>query len=400
MSGQNGNYRPIKSEPTGFDGQFKQESYSQPNTPSQLDEEDIYEDAGDLDFSQADQNAWLVRLPNYVWDSWSKIGEDEEIRLGTVRMEPGADGKQKVNFALSSVNNCADYYQVSLLLATEPPANRGLPREYTMAVTNAASSNTFIFSEQDLPQKSFKGKGPGRNVDSKNSKDRLAPGDRRQWERYSRYQPYIRKPIPKQTALTGAVKHEVSCYPVENAEFMRIMAQRNRDALKPKHQTMFVPMQKIKDAQKMMAPGTLGGSGGMENFIKTASSRATKASQDNKATRMPRNELRDAIFACYRKYNYWSLKSMKAELHQPETWLKENLEQVAVLVRSGQFALTYTLKPEYREGELSSLSNDMAPESSYGYDGAGDVKGEQDDELEDYLDDDEDEDDKMEDVPL
>jgi transcription initiation factor TFIIF subunit beta len=52
-----------------------------------LDDEDIYEDAGDLDFSLSGQNVWLSRLPRQLWEHWAHLDDDEEVEIGTVRIE-------------------------------------------------------------------------------------------------------------------------------------------------------------------------------------------------------------------------------------------------------------------------------------------------------------------------
>lgn len=59
------------------------------------DEDDMYEDAGDLEFydKSAEGNRfealYLARLPKYLWESWAKLVEglndDDEVRLGTLR---------------------------------------------------------------------------------------------------------------------------------------------------------------------------------------------------------------------------------------------------------------------------------------------------------------------------
>jgi transcription initiation factor TFIIF subunit beta len=102
-----------------------------------------------------------------------------------------------------------------------------------------------------------------------------------------------------------------------------------------------------------------------------------------KTARMPQNELLDRIFDCFRRYNYWSMKALRAELQQPEAYLRETLEKVAVLAKSGRFATQWSLKPE------NKLTN---------YEGAGDaVAPGEDTDLPDE-DDDDDEDMKFEDV--
>jgi transcription initiation factor TFIIF subunit beta len=53
-----------------------------------MDEDDLYEeDPGDLDFSQAQQQLWLSHIPRSLWETWSSISDDEEIDIGTIRVE-------------------------------------------------------------------------------------------------------------------------------------------------------------------------------------------------------------------------------------------------------------------------------------------------------------------------
>jgi TFIIF, beta subunit N-terminus len=66
-------------------------------SPSAMSEDDIYEDAGDLDFSIGeDKSVWLMRVPKFLWESWDKIGDDEEVELGKVRVEQGRGVPDKV----------------------------------------------------------------------------------------------------------------------------------------------------------------------------------------------------------------------------------------------------------------------------------------------------------------
>lgn len=89
-----------------------------------------------------------------------------------------------------------------------------------------------------------------------------------------------------------------------------------------------------------------------------------------KTARMPQNELLDRIFSCFRKYNYWSMKALRAELQQPEAYLRETLEKVAVLAKSGKFATQWSLKPENRvtnhdgAGDEAPLGTSIAPTST------------------------------------
>jgi len=75
--------------------------------------------------------------------------------------------------------------------------------------------------------------------------------------------------------------------------------------------------------------------------------------QENKTTRMPQNELLDLIYQCFREHKYWPFKTLKARLRQPEAYLKQTLEMVAHLVKSGDFAMTWELKPEAKESSYA-----------------------------------------------
>jgi hypothetical protein len=69
-------------------------------SPSASADEDIYEDAGDLEFNTDPkyQRLYLARLPKYIWDNWHDLDDDEEIQLGTIRQSHvlGSDGKEQV----------------------------------------------------------------------------------------------------------------------------------------------------------------------------------------------------------------------------------------------------------------------------------------------------------------
>lgn len=81
---------------SGEEQHVKAELNSSFGSPASQSDEDIYEDAGDLDFSKATQCLYLVRLPKYLWEIWSNYDDDQEIQLGTVRLEGGFQETRRV----------------------------------------------------------------------------------------------------------------------------------------------------------------------------------------------------------------------------------------------------------------------------------------------------------------
>jgi transcription initiation factor TFIIF subunit beta len=59
-------------------------------------DDDIYEDAGDLDFTDATQDIYLARIPKFVWKAWSELEDNREICIGTIRVEGGLEKPQRV----------------------------------------------------------------------------------------------------------------------------------------------------------------------------------------------------------------------------------------------------------------------------------------------------------------
>jgi transcription initiation factor TFIIF subunit beta len=68
-------------------------------SPAAFSEEDIYEDAGDLEFNPdpAFQSLYLAKVPKYVWEAWASLDDDAEIQIGTIRNTTitAPDGEQK-----------------------------------------------------------------------------------------------------------------------------------------------------------------------------------------------------------------------------------------------------------------------------------------------------------------
>lgn len=81
----NGEQVHIKADPDGVE----------PSISAQSDD-DIYEDAGDLDFAATSQGLYLVRVPKFLWENWSKLDDDEEIGLGTIRIEGSVSHIERV----------------------------------------------------------------------------------------------------------------------------------------------------------------------------------------------------------------------------------------------------------------------------------------------------------------
>ena len=87
---------PAQSTTNGQDLQIKPDPDAFVASPGPQIEEDIFEDAGDLDFSGAEQGLFLAKVPKFLYERWSNLTNDEEIHIGTVRVEGALDDIKRV----------------------------------------------------------------------------------------------------------------------------------------------------------------------------------------------------------------------------------------------------------------------------------------------------------------
>ncbi|KAK7430879.1 hypothetical protein QQZ08_002669 [Neonectria magnoliae] len=351
-------------------------------SPAPAEEDDLYEDAGDLEFfdKEADNRSlnsiYLARVPKYMWDAWVKLtdrlGDDDEIQIGTLRTWP----VEKPDGSSST--------KLRMLLHPGCPEHQLLPREYDLEVLDANVNNHYIFSEEDLP--GFKARSKARQ-DAANAgipasilRQRAAAAagapERPAYDRSRRYQPYYRKAVPKRTKVFGKIHYDLRVEPRDVQEEERLLAQRLMDAESSKSKLQIISRNK---ASSIINPGTAGAVSWGGNFIKnTAPIVKPKKGEVFKAARIPKNQLLDQIFECFRQFQYWSMKALRQKLHQPDTYLRQVLEDVAVLNKSGRFANHYCLSEAYRD-KAGSDSKEAAAEA---VDDGDDDEGE---EMEDVL---------------
>ncbi|KAI4213043.1 MAG: hypothetical protein LQ351_004387 [Letrouitia transgressa] len=337
---------------SGEEQHVKAELNSSFGSPASQSDEDIYEDAGDLDFSKATQCLYLVRLPKYLWEIWSNYDDDQEIQLGTVRLEGGFQETRRM----------------SLLLSHHATNTKLVPTEYNLQITNRTSANTYAFTEKDLLKYTRRAPGSAedprkRNSISQHATSRPTFQDRSgqrslQGEKGRKWHPY-KKNVPKQTGLVGQVKTEMTCLPIENSQYRQIMDERTKRAMfKPRRETKVVG----RIEGHVHAPTTVRASRGFEAGFTKKSKQLTTKGQHLKAARMAKNELIDLIFECFKRYNYWPIRSLKKELNQPENWLREVLEPIAHLVRNGPFANCWQLNTTSNEGSYQLVKDEAAPD--------------------------------------
>jgi transcription initiation factor TFIIF subunit beta len=304
--------------------EIKLDPASEPTNMSQLDE---FEEDTDLHIPDpSGPQAWLVKVPEHLWKAWNEIyrttADEQPIEIGKMRVYNAKEGETPLQ------------QKIQIKLNAGVPQHVELPKNYTLDLKSEGYNNTVVFSEKDLPGHQTRRDVAGR------ARAHLRPsGIPSKAERYGTNKPgTYRSAIPKQTALAPIIHHQADATPVQDASYDAYIEKAYKAAMQPKRKTHIT-----HGLDRGMHPGNRSA-----NFTLTSRVGAgRKPPPKEKAVRMSQTDLLDRIYKCFGKYKYWSLRALRNELKQPETFIKETLESIAVLVRSGDFAMNYKLRDEY-----------------------------------------------------
>ncbi|OQU96695.1 hypothetical protein CLAIMM_02739 [Cladophialophora immunda] len=337
----------VKLEPAP-DQNIKMEPTEDTPSPFVDEDDDMYEDAGDLDFSQAQQQLWLSHIPRTLWETLSKLQDDDEIEIGRLRVE-GAESNPS---------------RVSLLLYPLP-AFENEPKEYNLfappleKLRSRRPGQALVFSEKDLP--GYKARtfawddideegnpGQGRSFLYERHKR-----EQKKKENKGRFVPYTRRPIPKQTAITGTVAREFEAVPVKNEEYFMLENKQAAELLKvpEREQTIFATgdYDPEKNSRSFMTMSE------RQAVLKSAQARK-HAQKETRAARVDKHILIDKLLDLFRQHRIWGLRDLKVRVNQPEAYLRETLSEIAFMWKSGDFNGKWELKQEFKQQDTTLLN--------------------------------------------
>lgn len=334
------------------------------SSPQEMKDVDDFVETHDLEFPSGEGQAWLVKLPKFLWQHWADIyrnsADEVPIEIGKMRVktsnDPNLDPLQQ---------------QIQIRLTPGVPQHRGLPMNYNLHLRTSGYSGAVVFTERDEPKDSKRGQpynGRPSGIQSKN--DRYGNNNKSDAPRG----PY-RSTIVRNTALAPVIQHVADAQPVEDDSYYKFIRKQMQASNKPKLATTFTGT--IGKTHPGAANSNLSAFNTFNLSSRPGATKNNKKQVKEKAVRIPQDQLLDALDKCFRRYKYWSLKALRQELKQPEAYIKQTLEQIAVLVRSGDFAMNYMLRPEYavekgvKEEEVKQEHVDVGSEVEEGGSGIG-----------------------------
>lgn len=156
----------------------------------------------------------------------------------------------------------------------------------------------------------------------------------------------VSEPSSSQTdmQLEASIDQQWHVQPALTQKWTKNINERNREANAPKRQLI-----QIDDASahiKRIASGA----GHVDNFSNLVKQKPKAASgQFERAARIPKNELLDMLFKLFKIQTHWAMKVLRERTKQPLDYLKETLEDIAVLHKSGPHTNTWSLQDSYAQ---------------------------------------------------
>lgn len=288
-----------------------------------------------LDMENALKQVWLVKLPRFLA---GKLHDTEKIggrEIGKLLLDKKQADARRFKFVLDQV-----------------PDEHGndvfgeVPHNYDFRVTNVAAKNEYVFSERNLENYGSRHETIGGGIEKDTSSRRDVFREKRlDTDNYVQFA----KTIPKKTALVGTVCHECTVTPSPlDPNYHQVLKERKvRETLRPGKPEVELLKETGGIIQGFVAPSLKNNDILNVAFIKA--NRENRAKEGNRAIRMERQELLDVLFKLFDEHDYWALKVIKERVRQPDAWLKECLEGIALVVKRGPYALKYGLKPEFKK---------------------------------------------------
>ncbi|KAI9015090.1 transcription initiation factor IIF, beta subunit-domain-containing protein [Gaertneriomyces semiglobifer] len=251
-----------------------------------LPSEPIEEEDHDLDISASDAEVFLVKVPTFLADRWTK-GHDfdeqgeqitgDELEVGEIIIPNLPDGTP-------------DYTKITLQLHPRP----SLPQNYTLPLQPAQNSE-HIFSTSD----SLHG-----------------------------------------LEVAGRVLKHGTLTPVIDKSYHSLMAARAKKVESKKREIQWVDVSGTS-AQTYIKP--------VNSVPRSAfGSAALKKVDKEKKERIDKEDLKILLFNAFEQYAHWSFKGLVEHTKQPQVWLKDVLTEIAFLNKRGPYVGTWELKPEFK----------------------------------------------------
>uniref|UniRef100_A0A8C3LFS5 General transcription factor IIF subunit 2 n=1 Tax=Chrysolophus pictus TaxID=9089 RepID=A0A8C3LFS5_CHRPC len=258
---------------------------------------------GELDLTGAKQNTgmWLVKVPKYLSQQWSKAsGRGEVGKLRIAKNQGRTEVSFTLNEELASISDIAG-----------KPASVSAPREHPFLLQSVGGQTLTVFTESSTESQ------PEEKSES-GSYDKLC--------------------------LEGIVVQRAECRPAASENYMKLKRFQIEESSKP-----------VRLSQQLDKAVTT-------NYKPVANHQYNieyekKKKEDGKRARADKQQVLDMLFSAFEKHQYYNIKDLVDITKQPVIYLKEILREIGIYNVKGTHKNTWELKPEYRHYQVEDKSD-------------------------------------------
>ncbi|XP_067260593.1 general transcription factor IIF subunit 2 isoform X1 [Chanodichthys erythropterus] len=263
-------------------------------------------DKGEVDLTGAKQNTgvWLVKVPKYLSQQWSKAtGRGEVGKLRICKNQ----GKAEVSFTLNEELTTID-------TIGEKPSMVRAPREHPFTLQTVGGQTLAVFTENSSGQSDAEASGSGTGTG------------------------------PDKIALEGLVVQRAECRPAVSENYMKLKKLQIEELSKP-----------LRFSQQLDKAVTT-------NYKPVANHAYNldyekRKKEEGKRARADKQQVLDMLFSAFEKHQYYNIKDLVDITKQPVIYLKEILRDIGIYNVKGTHKNTWELKPEYRHYQNEEKSD-------------------------------------------
>jgi len=327
------------------------------------EEETLPDPDEQLMLHQGNGRVWLVKVPKHLMERWSAI-DAEDVHLASIRVYSEAK------------NSVGKTPRIVLFLPPNPSDPTSVNDSTRPSFGSNAAYNT---NPSDIQPDVYE-----LDMVNDNVENQIVIAERPKIPNPGSTEPH--NPRARTTVHTGRVRHNCNLRPVMNATYMKQMKERTRKYNTPQRQIGRIEDAGISGGRggiNMLSSGVGVGSGTSFNSLVNTKPKPKKGAFERMA-RMPKNQLLDQLFSLFRERPHWPIKVLREKTQQPELYLKETLQEIATLHRSGEHTGMWELSANFKgdgvKGEAGPSTFAVNPSGDINMDSPEDDEDDEEDE--------------------
>ncbi|XP_070538433.1 general transcription factor IIF subunit 2-like [Ptychodera flava] len=250
-------------------------------------------DKHEVDLGHASRGVWLVKVPKFVSEQWSKA--DGKGEVGKLRISKGGP-RREVTFHMNEE-------------LRKKGRDTDIPGEYKFILSSPGAQALSVFSESSAEASSSSASGSQNQEEEQQSSTKVV--------------------------MEGKVVQRAECRPSGTDSYMKLkkttieLAHKPARSVRQLERAVTTTYKPVKDHKSNV------------DYEK-------KKKENYKRSRGEKDQVMDMLFKAFERHQYYNIRDLQILTQQPITYLKEILKEIGVYNMKAPHKNMWELKPEYR----------------------------------------------------